>query len=118
MLAFSCKKKDMPQLPSIKYGLSGWYLRDSTIKTNGLKGIHFTDNNEYCWLRVVNGNDSLTCFGTYNQTSDSTLLWNDKFVVNFKITPIDTLPGIYELRVSTTPPSAPLYGPFRSQNFN
>lgn len=114
MLIFvvSCKDEETTVV-NYTYKLNGWYLRDTANKANGLKGIHFTDNNEYCWLRVVAGQDSLNCYGTYRQTSDSTLLWNETFVVNFKITPVDTMPGIIQLQVATTPPSAPLYGTYK-----
>ncbi len=107
----SCKEQETTSV-NYTYKLSGWYLRDTANKANGLKGIHFTNDNQYCWLRVVAGQDSLNCYGTYRQTSDSTLLWNETFVVNFKITPIDTMPGIIQLQVATTPPSAPLFGTY------
>lgn len=108
-----CSKDEPPMLPNFNFTLQGWFLRDTAIKTDGLKGIHFTPEKQYCWLRVINNQDSLTCFGSYKQTSDSTLLWNDKFVVNFKIKPVDSIAGLWELRVATVPPSAPLYGPYQ-----
>jgi len=107
----SCSKDEAVSNTVLKYKLSGWYYRDTAIKNDGLKGINFTPTGDYCWLRVVNTEDSLTCFGKYEQTSDSTLLWNSVNTVNFKITPLDSFaPNYMQLQVFTQPPSFPLFG--------
>ncbi|MFY8020311.1 MAG: hypothetical protein ACOVP1_03905 [Bacteroidia bacterium] len=112
-LLSSCTKDEVttPEY-AIKYKLSGWYLRDTAIKTDGLKGIHFNDGN-YCWNRQIAGKDSFRCDGTYIQTSDSTFLWNGSFPVNFKVTLLDEASKTISLQVVTSPPSSALIGTYR-----
>ncbi len=106
--------KDESNAPvySYKYKLNGWYLRDTAIKTDGLKGINFSNGN-YCWQRQFSGKDSFRCDGTYTQTSDSTLLWNGSFPVNFKVTLLDEASKTISLQVVTSPPSSALIGTYK-----
>ena len=109
----SACSKDESNAPvySYKYKLSGWYLRDTAIKTDGLKGINFS-NGDYCWQRQFSGKDSFRCDGTYTQTSDSTLLWNGSFPVNFKITLLDEASKTISVQMVTSPPSSALVGKY------
>ena len=109
----SACSKDASNAPvySYKYKLSGWYLRDTAIKTDGLKGINFS-NGDYCWQRQFSGKDSFRCDGTYTQTSDSTLLWNGSFPVNFKVTLLDEASKTISVQMVTSPPSSALIGKY------
>lgn len=109
----SACSKDESNAPvySYKYKLSGWYLRDTAIKTDGLKGINFS-NGDYCWQRQFSGKDSFRCDGTYTQTSDSTLLWNGSFPVNFKVTLLDEASKTISVQMVTSPPSSALVGKY------
>jgi hypothetical protein len=109
----SACSKDESNAPvySYKYKLSGWYLRDTAIKTDGLKGINFS-NGDYCWQRQFSGKDSFRCDGTYTQTSDSTLLWNGSFPINFKITLLDEASKTISVQMVTSPPSSALVGKY------
>jgi hypothetical protein len=54
--------------------------------------------------RVINGKDSLFCYGKYIQTSDTSLLWEEKQVINFKVTHLDTIfPGAVQLQIFGSP---------------
>jgi hypothetical protein len=112
-LLSACTKDDSstPEY-TIKYKLSGWYLRDTAIKTDGLKGINFNEG-KYCWNRQIASNDSFRCDGNYTQTSDSTFLWNGSFPVNFKVTVLDEASKTISLQVVTSPPSNALIGTYK-----
>ncbi len=121
LFVLACKKED-PTKAVIHYKLGGLYVRDSAASgSSGLKAINLGSDGIYCWTSVVFGNDSNFCNGTYEQTSDSTLLWNNDKTINFKITPVDTLPqGIADpkangmfLQILADPPVYPLFGHYQ-----
>ncbi len=111
---FTSCKKDVPVSYSIHYKLGGLYARcdkdSATYYPEGLKTLTLSANGQYCWTRVVYGNDSSYCTGTYKQTSDTSMLWNNEILIVFKITPIDSVPNRMQLQIYTSPAVAPLYG--------
>jgi hypothetical protein len=111
LISACTKDESTAPVYTYKYKLSGWYLRDTAIKTDGLKGINFSNGN-YCWQRQIAGKDSFRCDGTYTQTSDSTLLWNGSFPVNFKITLVDEASKTISVQMVTSPPSNALVGKY------
>lgn len=115
-LLFSCKKEENTQNTyTINYKLSGKYFRDSTINSNGYKMLDLKSSGEYCWVRRQNNQDSLYCYGTYQQTSDTSLLWNGTDLIRIKITPIDTIQNGVKLEIFGTPTVPALFG-FANKN--
>ncbi|OYU96505.1 MAG: hypothetical protein CFE21_08960 [Bacteroidetes bacterium B1(2017)] len=109
-LLFSCKKEEKNPKYPIQYKLSGKYYRDSTIKSDGYKILNLREDGNYCWTRVIDGLDSNFCFGTYEQTSDTSMIWDKSTPIYFKITPIDTITKGIQLQVYSSPAMAALYG--------
>ncbi|MBC7381596.1 MAG: hypothetical protein H7296_01230 [Bacteroidia bacterium] len=93
----TCKKNE-PVKPLINYMLGGFYVRDTNNTNNGLKILNLSNEN-YCWTTVIFGNDSSFCNGTWKQTSDSTLLWNNGTVIHFIITRVDSIPKGINLQI-------------------
>ncbi len=110
ILFSACKKDDKVEGPTIQYQLSGKYYRDSALTNDGYKVLNLKEDGNYCWTRVIFGLDSNFCFGSYKQTSDTSLIWDNNTVVYFKITPIDTIPKGIQLQVFSSPAMPPLYG--------
>jgi hypothetical protein len=110
-LLFSCKKEESTQNNyNFSYKLTGKYYRDSTVNSNGYKMLDLKSNGNYCWIRRQNNLDSLYCYGTYEQTSDTSMLWNGIELISFKITPIDSIVNGVKLEITGTPAVPPLYG--------
>ncbi|GAB1448244.1 MAG: hypothetical protein LCH37_13590 [Bacteroidetes bacterium] len=97
---------------TINYKLKGWYLRDTSIKSDGYIGINFSEEGNYCWKRQIAGKDSSRCEGTFIQNSDTSFLWNGYSVVYYKIDTIDTQNRKLRIRMTTTPASNPLTGSY------
>jgi len=111
---WSCSKEEQTNENNfIKFKIYGWYLRDTTIKTDGLKGVNFSETGDYCWTSIINSLDSTRCYGTFIQTSDSTLQWSTSGKVEFKLTIIDSTAKLASMQMSTQPPSYPLHGKYR-----
>ena len=110
-LVLGCSKEDIdvPTYP-ITYQLSGKYYRDSSLTNNGVKMLDLTNSGTYCWLRRQNNLDSLYCYGSYVQTSDTSILWNNTDWVRIKITPIDTIQKGVKLEIFGSPIVPPLFG--------
>ncbi|MDZ4669222.1 MAG: hypothetical protein SGJ00_15245 [bacterium] len=109
-LYMSCKKEDKTIAYSYQYKLAGIYQRDTSLKSDGYKTLDLRSDGNYCWTRVINGKDSIFCYGKYIQTSDSTLLWEDAQQVQFKITNLDTIfKGAIQLQIFGSPIVPPLY---------
>ncbi len=106
----ACKKDDKVEGLPIHYKLSGKYYRDSSLTNDGYKILNLKEDGNYCWTRVIFGLDSNFCYGSYKQTSDTSLVWDNNTVVYFKITPIDTIANGIQLQVFSSPAMAPLYG--------
>jgi hypothetical protein len=103
-ILFACNKEEEILSYSYQYKLAGTYQRDTSIKSDGYKMLHLKDDGSYCWTRVINGKDSLFCYGKYIQTSDTSLLWEEKQVINFKVTHLDTIfPGAAQLQIFGSP---------------
>ena len=110
-LLFSCKKEESTQNNyNFSYKLTGKYYRDSTVNSNGYKMLDLKSDGNYCWIRRQNNLDSLYCYGTYEQTSDTSMLWNGIELIRFKITPIDSIVNGVKLEITGTPAVPPLYG--------
>jgi hypothetical protein len=110
-LLFSCKKEESTQNNyNFSYKLSGKYYRDSTVNSNGYKMLDLKSDGNYCWVRRQNSLDSLYCYGTYVQTSDTSILWNENELISIKISPIDTILNGVKLEIFGTPAVPPLYG--------
>ncbi len=110
-LLFSCKKEESTQNNyNFSYKLNGKYYRDSTVNSNGYKMLDLKSDGNYCWIRRQNNLDSLYCYGTYEQTSDTSMLWNGIELISFKITPIDSIVNGVKLEITGTPAVPPLYG--------
>jgi len=114
LILFTSCSKDDDKGPAytINYRLKGWYLRDAAIKTDGLIGINFSENGNYCWRRQFGVKDSFRCEGTFTQTSDTSFLWNGFSLVNFRIDSIDSQNRKLKIRITTAPPSGPLTGSY------
>jgi hypothetical protein len=110
LLLFACKKEDKNTKYPIQYKLAGKYYRDSAITSDGYKMLNLKPDGKYCWTRVIDGQDSNFCFGTYVQTSDTSLIWENNTEVFFRITPIDTIQNGIKLQLFSSPPMAALYG--------
>ncbi len=115
VLFSTCKKKEEKVPIVIHYKLGGIYSRydkdPSTYYPEGIKTLNLTEDGRYCWTRVIDGLDSNFCQGTYLQTSDTSLIWNNEILINLKITPIDSVPNRMMLQlIYNGPPVAPLYG--------
>ena len=110
-LMLGCSKEDIdvPKYP-ITYQLSGKYYRDSSLTNNGVKMLDLSNSGTYCWLRRQNNMDSLYCYGSYVQTSDTSILWNNTDWVRIKITPIDTIQKGVKLEIFGSPLVPALYG--------
>lgn len=109
-LILACKKEEQKDTYSIQYKLSGPYIRDTSIHTDGYRILDLRESGDYCWTRVINGLDSNFCYGKYEQTSDTSLLWDGSVLVTFKITPIDSIPKRISLQLTSGQASSPLYG--------
>jgi hypothetical protein len=110
----SCEKKEEPpQFPPFSIKLSGKYFRDSALTNNGYKMLDLREDGNYCWVRTQNGKDSLYCYGTYQQTSDTSMLWNGKDLIVFKTTKIDTIPNGIKLVIAGIPVVPALYGYYK-----
>lgn len=106
----ACDKEDEVLTYSYQYKLAGTYKRDTSNKADGYKMLHLNGDGNYCWTRVINGKDSLFCYGSYLQTSDTSLLWENSQIVQFKVTPLDTIfPGAVQLQILGSPAVPPLY---------
>lgn len=101
---------DVPEEYSITHRLYGKYFRDSANTGNGYKMLDLREDGNYCWVRRAAGKDSLYCYGTYVQTSDTSMLWNGTDLIRFKITPIDTIPSGVSLQIFGSPAVPSLYG--------
>jgi hypothetical protein len=110
-LILACEKEESTNVKyEFAYKLSGKYYRDSALTNNGYKVLDLKTDGNYCWVRRQNNLDSLYCYGTYEQTSDTSLLWNGEDLIRIKISPIDTIPNGIKLEIFGTPAVPPLYG--------
>ncbi len=110
-LIVACKKEEDNTINyPINYKLSGKYFRDSSITSNGYKMLDLTTSSNYCWLRRANSKDSLYCYGSYVQTSDTSMIWNGTDVVKIRITPIDSIQNGVKLEIFGTPIVPALFG--------
>lgn len=110
----SCEKtEEPPELPPYTLKLSGKYYRDSALTNNGYKMLDLREDGNYCWIRTQNGKDSLYCYGTYEQTSDTSMLWNGSDLILFKTTIIDTIPNGVILVIAGIPAVPALYGYYK-----
>lgn len=106
----ACNKEEDVLTYSYQYKLAGTYQRDTSNKADGYKALHLNGDGNYCWTRVINGKDSLFCYGSYIQTSDTSLLWENSQIVQFKVTPLDTIfPGAIQLQIMGSPAVPLLY---------
>jgi len=103
-------KKDEEQKYTFETKLGGLYYRDSSVLSDGYKILNLKEDGNYCWTRVISGKDSNFCYGTYIQTSDTSLLWDNQTVINFKATKIDSIPNGILLQLFGSPPLPALYG--------
>lgn len=106
----ACKKDDAEASGNFTYTLGGRYERDTANHADGYKLLDLKDDDSYCWVRVISGQDSTFCFGKYRQTSDTSLLWEESTLVTFKVTPIDSVPKRIQLQLTSGPATPPLYG--------
>lgn len=105
-----CKKDNAEPSSNFTYTLGGRYERDTANHSDGYKVLDLRDDNSYCWVRVISGQDSSFCFGKYRQTSDTSLLWEENTLVTFKVTPIDSIPKRVQLQLTSGPATPQLYG--------
>lgn len=110
----SCKKEEESTTYAYRYKLKGLYARDTALKNDGYKSIDFKDAGNYCWTRVIDGLDSNFCYGKYEQTSDTSMLWEGSTLITFTITPLDTIPNGMILKMNSSPAVPPLFGYFEN----
>lgn len=110
ILFTACKKEEDQPKYTIQYRLSGKYYRDTTFTNDGVKILDLRKDGNYCWTRQISGKDSVFCYGKFEQTSDTSLLWEGNDLIYFTVETIDTIAKGIKLQLNASPPVPALYG--------
>lgn len=110
ILFTACKKEENNPKYNLRYKLSGKYYRDTSLTNDGVKILDLRKDGNYCWTRQISGKDSIFCYGKFEQTSDTSLLWEDNVLIYFTVETIDTIAKGIKLQLNASPVVPALYG--------
>jgi hypothetical protein len=110
ILFTACKKEEDQPKYAIQYRLSGKYYRDTTLTNDGVKILDLRKDGNYCWTRQISGKDSVFCYGKFEQTSDTSLLWEGNDLIYSTVETIDTIAKGIKLQLNASPAVPALYG--------
>jgi hypothetical protein len=80
------------------------------LTNDGVKILDLRKDGNYCWTRQISGKDSVFCYGKFEQTSDTSLLWEGNDLIYFTVETIDTIAKGIKLQLNASPAVPALYG--------